>query len=176
MNKLLAAFFLAFVAIAATHVKPPAKTDLQQSGAPMGIGDPEDHVSWAQWNLDRLADPATGKIPAGMRKAELAFAQTLPKNMSRALSWTQIGPKQLGGRTRAAAYDIRNENIVVAGGVTGGLWKSVDGMLTWYKTTTSGQLHSVSCIAQDKRSGKEDTWYAGTGEYYPVASASSYSS
>jgi hypothetical protein len=177
MNKVLIIFFLAFVAIAATFVKLPfKKTVFHGELSPMEIGDPEDPSSWAQWNVDRLADPATGIIPANIRSAELAFAQTLPQNLTRALSWTQIGPKQLGGRTRAAGYDVRNENIVIAGGTTGGLWKSVDGMATWYKTTTSAQLHSLSCVVQDTRSGKEDTWYAGTGEYYPVASAAAYSS
>ena len=32
-----------------------------------------------QWELDRLKDPTTGKIPEGIRKKELAFAATLPK-------------------------------------------------------------------------------------------------
>ncbi|HLP11265.1 MAG TPA: T9SS type A sorting domain-containing protein [Flavobacteriales bacterium] len=175
MNRILIFFFMFFVTVASTFVELPVKKIVYTDSAPMGIGDVEDHNSWAQWNMDRLADPATGLIPVGIRKAELEFAQTIPHNMSRALSWSQIGPKQLGGRTRGAAYDVRDENVVIAGGVTGGLWKSVDGMATWYKTTTSLQLHSVTSVVQDKRTGKEDTWYAGTGEYYPVASASSYS-
>lgn len=174
MNKIFALLFLSFVLIASQFIQIKTSAISKTDSAPMGIGDIEDHSAWAQWNNDRLADPATGKIPAGIRRAELAFAATLPKNYDRTYTWSQIGPKKLGGRTRAAAFDIRNENIIITGGVSGGLWKSVDGLTSIYKTTTSLQLQSLTSLAQDKRTGKEDTWYAGTGEYYPVTSASAY--
>jgi hypothetical protein len=176
MNKLLVILFLSFIAIASQFINIQSIGIVSSDSSPMGIGEAENYPSWSKWNNDRLADPATGQIPAGIREAEMAFASTLPKNYSRAYSWQQVGPKQLGGRTRAASFDIRNENIVIAGGVSGGLWKSVNGMASYYKTTTSSQIHSVTSVAQDKRTGKEDVWYAGTGEYYPVTSASAYNS
>ncbi len=143
---------------------------------PMSLGNPDDKGSWYAWNLSRLADPATGKIPVGIREAELEFASRLPINLSRSNSWTQIGPRDLGGRTRAAAFDVRNDSIVIAGGVTGGLWKSTNAMGTFFRTTNSLQIQSVTSIRQDIRPGHEDTWYAGTGEYYGIASISSFSS
>ena len=74
------------------------------------------------------------------------------------------GPFNVGGRTRAVAFDIRDENIIMAGGVSGGVWKSIDGGQTWIKKSNPDNRNSVTCIAQDTRPGREDTWYHGTGE------------
>ena len=88
--------------------------------------------------------------------------------------WTARGPYNVGGRTRALAIDVRDENTILAGGVSGGMWKSTDGGKTWKKTTAPDQLHSVSCIAQNKAPGKEHIWYYGTGETYPAGGSAAY--
>ncbi len=132
--------------------------------------------AYAEWQQERLADPATGKIPHGIRVAELAFANKLPENNDRSLTWTSRGPYNKGGRTRAIALDIQDENIMLAGGVSGGIWRTTDGGQNWLKTTDPVQMHSVTSIVQDTRAGHEDTWYAGTGEYYGIVSATSFTS
>src|SRR5688572_30132623 len=72
-------------------------------------------VAHAEWDLMRLRDPATGKIPRGMRMKELAFARTFPireeyrssKNGTLSTTvWQQRGPANQGGRTRALAIDV----------------------------------------------------------------------
>jgi hypothetical protein len=127
----------------------------------------------AEWELMRLRDPATGKIPDGIRFKELQFAKTLPvrgeflKRKDGVLAsgeWQHRGPWNVGGRTRALAIDVTNENVLLAGGVSGGMWRSADGGASWQKTTAPDQLHSVTCIAQDTRPGKTNVWYYGTGE------------
>ncbi len=129
-----------------------------------------------RWKLEyyRLRDPKTGKIPDNIRTKELNFAKTLPGSYNRIkkgydeiqnTKWQTRGPNFIGGRTRALNFDVRDENIWVAGGVSGGMWRSTDAGKTWVKTTEPDQLHSISCLAQDTRPGKEDNWYAGTGEY-----------
>ena len=136
---------------------------------------PLDNIGAAEYDHLRMADPNTGVIPKNIRFKELQFAETLPVNSSRNFTWELIGPKYLGGRTRAVALDVLNENIILAGGVTGGIWRSTDGGLSFVKTTDPGQMHSVTSIVQDKRAGHENTWYAGTGEYYGVVSGASFS-
>ena len=79
--------------------------------------------------------------------------------------WKKRGPYNVGGRTRALAVDISDENVLLAGGVSGGMWRSTDGGQNWSKTTKPEQLHSVTTIAQDLRTGKNSIWYYGTGEY-----------
>lgn len=80
-------------------------------------------------------------------------------------TWRSVGPYNVGGRTRALAIDVSNENILLAGGVSGGMWRSENGGDSWSKTTIPSNIHSVSCIAQDTRMGRENTWYYGTGEF-----------
>jgi hypothetical protein len=117
------------------------------------------------WERLRLADPAIGEVPKNIRKKEMLFAKTLPKSttMSKA-NWKLRGPYNVGGRTRALAFDILDENIILAGGATGGMFRSINGGASWDMTTNPNQEHRISCLTQDKRIGHEETWYFGTGE------------
>ena len=115
------------------------------------------------WDLKRLKAP-DGRIPENMRAKELAFARTLPVAGEDSGSWEHLGPPNVGGRTRAAAIDVNNERIILAAGVSGGVWRSTDGGMTWTKRTDPGQFHSVTSLVQDTRPGKTHIWYYGTGE------------
>jgi len=112
-----------------------------------------------------LADPNTGEIPKNIRQKEMIFAKTLPKStsMSKA-NWIHRGPYNVGGRTRALAMDILDENTLFAGGASGGMFRSTDGGQSWVMTTDPNQLHNVTCVSQDKRTGNENIWYFGSGE------------
>lgn len=123
------------------------------------------------WEYKRLRDPATGRIPDGIHRAELAYAASLRttegllfKGADLGLEWEPRGPHNIGGRTRALALDMQGEDTILAGGVTGGMWRSTDGGATWRRTTTTSQLPGVTCITQDPRPGKRHIWYYGTGE------------
>ena len=117
------------------------------------------------WERLRLADPNTGEIPRNIHRKERMFAKTLPQgNTLIKANWVHRGPYNVGGRTRALAMDIQNENIILAGGTSGGMFRSTDGGQSWTMTTDPGQLHNVTCLSQDTRSGHEDTWYFGSGE------------
>ena len=124
----------------------------------------------AIWDFERTKDPATGTLPEDIKRKELVFSREMAKKSqalkkSSTLTWTQVGPDTLGGRTRALALDVTDGNTIIAGAVSGGIWKSTDSGASWTQTLTSTQLLSVTSIAQDTRSGQENTWYAGTGEY-----------
>ncbi|MBT4478119.1 MAG: hypothetical protein HOC66_01800, partial [Flavobacteriales bacterium] len=113
----------------------------------------------------RFKDPNTGRVPSDMRRKELMFAKTLPISESLSKSnWSHRGPYNVGGRTRAISFDVQDENIILAGGTSGGMFRSTDGGQSWDMTTDPGQLHNVTCVAQDTRLGHEDTWYFGSGE------------
>jgi len=74
------------------------------------------------------------------------------------------GPNNIGGRTRALAIDMADSRVVIAGGITGGMWRSTDRGASWRRTTTKSQMPSVTCVAQDPRQGHQHVWYYGTGE------------
>ncbi len=134
-------------------------------------GSIDDPYGRARHEWLRLHDPATGRIPSGIRERELAFAATLPtrenaQGMSNAaITWNRRGPYNVGGRTRAMAYDVSNTSVILAGGVSGGMWRSTNSGGVWTKTTDAAALHSVTCLAQDTRTGHTQKWYYGTGEY-----------
>ena len=124
------------------------------------------------WETDRIKDPATGEVPLDIRRKELAFAEHMKFtakskgfSIQSVNTWERVGPDTLGGRTRALALDITDENILVSGAISGGLWKSIDGGQSWVQTLNSSQLHNISTLAQDTRPGKTNVWYAGTGEF-----------
>ncbi|MBK7936322.1 MAG: exo-alpha-sialidase [Lewinellaceae bacterium] len=120
----------------------------------------------AAWNRMRLADPATGKIPAGIGFFELQFAAGMPKAVYErsAPDWAAHGPWNVGGRTRALAIDVTNENRILAGGVSGGLWLSEDGGQSWTRKTPLNAHPGCVSIAQDTRAGHTNTWYYISGE------------
>jgi hypothetical protein len=132
----------------------------------------EDAGERYRWELSRLADPS-GRIPDNIRQKELAFAATLPSdaNFGRTINFTQRGPWNVGGRTRALGIDITNENRILAGSTSGGMWLSTDGGTTWNMTTTNSQLKNATCLIQDKRSGHTNTWYYGSGEGYGASAS-----
>lgn len=128
-----------------------------------------------KYELMRLRDPQTGRIPRNIRQLELEYAATLPGystllrsgalSEALALNWQSRGPWNVGGRTRAFAIDASNPSKLLAGSTSGGMWTSVNSGNSW--TQTWGIAHqSISCLAQDTRIGKTNTWYAGTGEGY----------
>lgn len=147
-----------------------------RSGTPMANGTADDPHGLRAWQIERTADPATGLVPADIRRKELAFAANLPRRAEeKSLNWTWRGPRNRGGRTRAVLVDRTNDQVLVAGSVTGGLWRSIDGGTTWTRTNPLDAMAGISSLAQDPRTGHENEWYAGTGENYGVASATSFS-
>ena len=136
-----------------------------------------------RWEWERQRDPATGKIPENIREREIAFAAHLPsRDGSGSLlkgsgiatySWAHRGPWNVGGRTRALAYDITGEDTIIAGGASGGIWRSSDGGASWVLTTSPDQALGATTLVQDVREGKRHIWYYGTGEGFNSASGSS---
>jgi hypothetical protein len=131
----------------------------------------EDHVKRQAWELQQLADPSTGKIPDAARSKELAFAttienQTKDKTGLESDLWNNIGPWNVGGRTRCIAIDIADEHTLIAAGASGGIWKSKDDGKNWERKTTPDQLPNITCLIQNKKTGATNIWYAGTGEAY----------
>jgi photosystem II stability/assembly factor-like uncharacterized protein len=123
-----------------------------------------------------LRDPANNKIPDNIRSRELSYSKNLPSRSggvfmrkstqsgqsSTDIIWQSAGPADLGGRTRALGIDRENPDNIIAGGVSGGIWKSTDGGNTWEMKTNPNQNMSVTSLAQDPVN--PDTWYYSSGE------------
>jgi len=132
-----------------------------------GMDNPQER---AEWEHLISQDPATGLIPV-TRDQELEFVRNipaLPRTSARSgdYDWEALGPFNFGGRTRGAAFDIRDESILIAGSASGGIYKSENGGAKWARVSAPDQAWGITCLVQDTRSEKEDIWYAGSGESY----------
>jgi len=81
------------------------------------------------------------------------------------LSWMQVGPTNYSGRSRVVLFDNQDPNglTLYTGGVTGGVFKSINKGLTWNATSpASSEILRVSSMTQTPGG----TIYVGTGEYY----------
>lgn len=105
-----------------------------------------------------------------------AFKQVkeLDKYNSKALplTWDELGPNNVGGRTRAILWDKRDAtyNTIYAGGVSGGLWKSINRGSSWSRVVSLSDNLAISCISQ----GVDGAIYVGTGEGFTGDGSTNY--
>ncbi len=118
-------------------------------------------------------DPRTGKIPQDQKILEfenslIAKENTLMYQSKNSNTFISRGPSNLGGRTRAFAQDITDAsgNTFLAGGVSGGMFRTTNGGQSWVKVSPNDEIHNVTAIAQDPRPGFQNIWYYGTGEWF----------
>ncbi|MFK7847876.1 MAG: T9SS type A sorting domain-containing protein [Rhodothermales bacterium] len=120
--------------------------------------------------FNMLRDPATNAIPPAIRSRELKYIDNVyqdarASSKRQAFNWFSAGPFDVGGRTRAFAIDKTNPNRILAGGVSGGLWESVNQGGSWRPVNVDAGNLSVTYIAQDPRPGQTDVWYYSSGEF-----------
>lgn len=139
----------------------------------------EEEQGAAEQMMMMLRDPNTGEIPPMIEYKAQQFIKMLPKSSQENLReknqsqlqafnlvWQSRGPWNIGGRTRGIAIDKSNENIILAGGVTGGgIWRSTDKGKSWTRAVSTPMALGVTCFVQDVRVGKEHIWFCGTGEH-----------
>lgn len=123
----------------------------------------------------RTYDPALGTVPVERRLAALEEAirlqkevDLLPRNNSILNNrWSERGPNNIGGRTRALLVDQNDptRNTLWAGGVSGGLWRSRDISSSdpkWEIMSNYFESMTIGSLAQDPI--EPNYIYAGTGE------------
>lgn len=91
------------------------------------------------------------------KKIALAIPQA--KN---ALTFSEVGPDNIGGRTRAIAVDPNNDNLIFAGSVSGGLFVSTDQGNNWERVQGYDDQVPVTCISSVAIS-ENSTIYVGVG-------------
>lgn len=118
-------------------------------------------------------DPSLGEIPSERlvtaRKLIQRQQNFASRTMASNIAWTERGPNNIGGRTRAILIDASDAtgNTVWAGSVGGGLWKTTNfksATPTWNYVTGIAANIAITCIAQDPSNSSKI--YVGTGEGY----------
>lgn len=77
-------------------------------------------------------------------------------------TWTPLGPTNIAGRTRALLIHPVQPDVMYAAGVTGGVWKTINGGNSWSPLTDLLPNLAVSSLAFDP--ANPEVIYAGTGE------------
>lgn len=128
------------------------------------------------WEQDFLLtmDPALKRpTPEKLRPIQFQIQKFFKENASKGIPgstsypWIERGPANVGGRTRALAWDPSDATgkKVWAGGVTGGLWFNeniTSSANSWTHVDDFWENISVTCIAFNPINA--DTIYVGTGE------------
>lgn len=141
-----------------------------------GINHPLDHLSERESEPQALeyfrriyANPETGEMGRPSAKVQrywlkMIEAQQLEKSgTGAAIEWVEVGPTNVGGRTRAIAIDSQNPERLIAGGVRGGLWISEHNGDRWEHVNGITGNESITYLVQHP--DHPDNWYASTGEY-----------
>ncbi len=76
--------------------------------------------------------------------------------------WQSLGPQQVGGRTRSLEFNPDNPDIIYAAGVSGGVWKSINGGSEW--RAVSDDLENMAVVTLAVVPTSPNTILAGTGE------------
>lgn len=76
--------------------------------------------------------------------------------------WTDLGPGNIGGRTRSIIVHPSNPDTMWAGSVGGGVWRTDNGGSNWDPVDDLMANLSVSCMVMDPTN--PSIIYAGTGE------------
>jgi photosystem II stability/assembly factor-like uncharacterized protein len=92
---------------------------------------------------------------------QASFAE-IDSQLFSGLKARSIGPANMSGRIGAIDAAASNPNIIYVGAATGGLWKSVDGGLTWTPIFDKQPVSSIGAIAINQ--SNPDIVWVGTGE------------
>lgn len=96
----------------------------------------------------KMIDMETGEvIKAEKLNKIMKTYKTQPKSL--AVDWVEMGPDNIGGRTRAVIVDNQNQDRIWSGGVTGGLYKSEHRANYWERVTNFPGNQMISSITQD---------------------------
>ncbi|MDY0279254.1 MAG: T9SS type A sorting domain-containing protein [Salinivirgaceae bacterium] len=123
---------------------------------------------YVEWLHNVKANQHTKSIePEHLQKAEAGLKLMESKlDFHQDYNWAEKGPNNIGGRTRSILIDKENTNIIWAGAVAGGIWKSETSGQYWmkvdYSVPSGFTPHSVTSITQ----GADGTIYFGTGEAF----------
>jgi len=116
------------------------------------------------WFMLQRVYPHDDVNPALYENARKNFRLSLlKKTAASTVPWTSIGPTNIGGRIAAIALDPTNANIIYAGAAGGGVWKSVDGGMSWKNIFSESS--SIGSLVLSP--ANPQVVYVGTGEGNP---------
>jgi len=127
-----------------------------------------------EWMKARYVDVTTG-MPVSEEKLQEIRKKVNQLGRSKNIAFTEEGPDNIGGRTRAIQIDRTNVNRVWAGGVSGGLFVSNNKGNTWSRVNeyfAAGANPYISSMTQTPdgvlyvATGSNQEGWGGNGVWY----------
>lgn len=170
--KIFSVIGVLMVFTACEHINPKKnKKNNEEEEGGIPLRDRMD-LAWQQ-EKEMTQDPALGYVPSERLMAAWDYTKRNIASRTNAaianMSWTSVGPKNFGGRSRAVCVD-RNDatgKTVFVGSVGGGLWKTTDitqAEPNWQVVNDFFGNIAITSIAQDP--SNTQNLYFGTGEGY----------
>lgn len=116
-----------------------------------------------QWRMMKEDD--NGEIPRGMYAKWYADEKNSSNKKAGETGLEkikEIGPNNIGGRTRDLIIDMADHERFLACAISGGLWESPDKGTTWSQINDLSPNLNITSIAQNPLD--HDVFYYGTGE------------
>ena len=115
----------------------------------------------------RMVNPETGDLDlrdVHRVKDEINLHVQTRAASATSLEWEEMGPNNVGGRTRAILIDQDNHDLMYAGSVSGGLWVSHSGGRAWYRAKGQDGNPLPNLIIGSIAQAPNGDVYFGTGE------------
>lgn len=140
-----------------------------------GNGETEALIHYKQKRLPEGENeiPAERYLTARERMQEMAAYYTSQdrfrnsndfSSLNTQATWAELGPGNIGGRTRALVIHPTDANTMYTGAASGGVWKTTDGGSSWKPLTDLLANLAVNSLAIDTTN--PNVIFAGTGEGY----------
>lgn len=124
--------------------------------------------AWA-YEFERTKDPNSNTVPRQRLEVarKIAYQKLAQKDPIPNIEWTELGPNNVGGRTRTILFDRTDatNNTVYAAGVAGGLWRTTNfqsNNTTWDKVNDFFDNLAITIVLQDPTNANRLLF--GTGE------------
>ena len=145
-----------------------SKADRKAEGLPPNKYLEQDFALTMNPQLGRTTPENLKKIREDLEKQISASSTNRTPGDGADNPWIERGPNNVGGRTKALIFDPTDatNKTVIAGGISGGLWKNTDittAGVSWTRMPLPENLN-VQNITVDPNNSS--IWYIGTGESY----------
>jgi photosystem II stability/assembly factor-like uncharacterized protein len=108
------------------------------------------HPGWlSQWREMRGLTGGIGDVEKMRLARQSAMEVRSMKSGGILGDLTELGPGNVGGRTRAFCIDVRDSSRYLAAGISGGIWESNSSGFSWNPVQDDAANLSVTGLAQD---------------------------